>query len=85
MTCKAHHGPHGAFNVNKCAANLYKILQAASALVNAAVRLVTHLASVPISAAQFRTVLLDMPAESRQQLQVCHWCIYFIIATCHKP
>lgn len=46
-------------------------VQAASALVAAAVKLVTHLASVPTSAAQFRIVLLDMPAESRQQLQVC--------------
>lgn len=46
------------------------VVQAALALVNAAVKLVTHLASVPSTAAQFRTVLLDMPAEARQQLQV---------------
>uniref|UniRef100_A0A7I4F5M4 Uncharacterized protein n=1 Tax=Physcomitrium patens TaxID=3218 RepID=A0A7I4F5M4_PHYPA len=43
--------------------------QAALALINAAVKLVTHLASVPSTATQFRKVLLDMPAESRQQLQ----------------
>lgn len=48
------------------------LVQAALALVNAAVKLVTHLASVPSTAAQFRTVLLDMPAEARQQLQVRH-------------
>ena len=46
------------------------MLQAALVLVNAAVKLVTHLASVPSTAAQFRTVLLDMPVEARQQLQV---------------
>lgn len=46
------------------------MMQAALALINAAVKLVTHLASVPSTATQFRKVLLDMPAESRQQLQV---------------
>jgi hypothetical protein len=44
--------------------------QAVAALANAAVKLVTHLALVPSSAAQFRKVLLDLPPESRQQLQV---------------
>jgi hypothetical protein len=55
------------------------MMQAALALVNAAVKLVTHLASVPSTAAQFRTVLLDMPAEARQQLQV--WRILILKAT----
>ncbi|KAL2632357.1 hypothetical protein R1flu_017043 [Riccia fluitans] len=43
--------------------------QAANTLTATAVKLVTHLASVPSSAAQFKTVLLEMPLESRQQLQ----------------
>ncbi|KAH9566013.1 hypothetical protein CY35_04G109200 [Sphagnum magellanicum] len=43
--------------------------QAVAAMANAAVKLVTHLALVPSSAAQFRKVLLDLPPESRQQLQ----------------
>ncbi|BBN09583.1 HEAT repeat-containing protein 5 [Marchantia polymorpha subsp. ruderalis] len=43
--------------------------QATNVLTAAAVKLVTHLASVPSSAAQFRTVLLQLPPESRQQLQ----------------
>lgn len=55
------------------------MMQAALALVNAAVKLVTHLASVPSTAAQFRTVLLDMPAEVRQQLQVWHILFFQVV------
>jgi hypothetical protein len=53
---------------------VWVVAQAVVALVNAAVKLVTHLALVPSSAAQFRKVLLDLPPESRQQLQVCPLC-----------
>jgi hypothetical protein len=48
---------------------VWVVAQAVAALANAAVKLVTHLALVPSSAAQFRKVLLDLPPEFRQQLQ----------------
>lgn len=43
--------------------------QEVTTLTTVAVKLVTHLASVPTYAAQFKTVLAELPLESRQRLQ----------------
>lgn len=56
--------------------------QEINTLRSTAVRLVSHLAQVPSSAAHFKDVLLSMPAAYRQQLQVS-FPFYFFVYNIH--